>query len=324
MRALAEDGPARSGWDGIGEVREDPEAIARHLDQSSRSRSRRRPDPGARLHGRPGLRPGRRRHLIPAPARTARRPVHRDQPRDRRPVPPGARADSREPGRPGRLVRETGAAVGLAVDPDVDRLALVDETGPADRGGLHPGPRGAGGARRRGGGRSARQGARSAAATPPVVANLSTSLVVEDAAREAGARFVRAPVGEANVARDDRRGKGRHRRGGEWRGHPPRAAHRPGRPSGRGTDLAIFGRDGTAALSEWWPAAPRYRIVKAKAPRGGDLEALYAGAPRPVRRREADARDGLRLAWTDRWVHVRPSGTEPIIRFIAEAPPRRG
>jgi phosphomannomutase len=28
----------------------------------------------------------------------------------------------------------------------------------------------------------------------------------------------------------------------------------------------------------------------------------------------------LRLAWPDRWVHIRPSGTEPIVRVIAEAP----
>jgi phosphomannomutase len=33
-----------------------------------------------------------------------------------------------------------------------------------------------------------------------------------------------------------------------------------------------------------------------------------------------DDRDGLRLAWRDRWLHVRPSGTEPIVRIIAEAP----
>ena len=31
-------------------------------------------------------------------------------------------------------------------------------------------------------------------------------------------------------------------------------------------------------------------------------------------------RDGLRLAWADRWLHIRPSGTEPIVRLIAEAP----
>ena len=30
--------------------------------------------------------------------------------------------------------------------------------------------------------------------------------------------------------------------------------------------------------------------------------------------------DGLRLGWPDRWLHVRPSGTEPIVRLIAEAP----
>jgi phosphomannomutase len=30
--------------------------------------------------------------------------------------------------------------------------------------------------------------------------------------------------------------------------------------------------------------------------------------------------DGVRLDWADRWVHVRPSNTEPIVRVIAEAP----
>ena len=35
---------------------------------------------------------------------------------------------------------------------------------------------------------------------------------------------------------------------------------------------------------------------------------------------DVDTQDGMRLAWRDRWVHVRPSGTEPIVRVIAEAP----
>ena len=39
---------------------------------------------------------------------------------------------------------------------------------------------------------------------------------------------------------------------------------------------------------------------------------------------EADTQDGLRLSWADRWVHVRPSGTEPIVRVIAEAPTNEG
>ncbi|MGH7589953.1 MAG: phosphoglucosamine mutase, partial [Gemmatimonadales bacterium] len=68
--------------------------------------------------------------------------------------------------------------------------------------------------------------------------------------------------------------------------------------------------------------APRYVIVKAKAPRGPELAPVYAGLRRRFPDAEADDRDGLRLAWADRWVHARPSGTEPIVRFIAEAPTR--
>ncbi len=36
----------------------------------------------------------------------------------------------------------------------------------------------------------------------------------------------------------------------------------------------------------------------------------------------ADRRDGLRLDWSDRWLHVRASNTEPVVRAIAEAPTR--
>ncbi|HZD05546.1 MAG TPA: hypothetical protein VE173_11520, partial [Longimicrobiales bacterium] len=86
----------------------------------------------------------------------------------------------------GALVRDSGAELGLAVDPDVDRLSLVDEAGR---------PLGedltlalaAAAVLRRGPG--------------TVVTNLSTSQVVEDVARGLGGRVVRAPVGEINVAR---------------------------------------------------------------------------------------------------------------------------
>ncbi|HET9513997.1 MAG TPA: hypothetical protein VFO95_08705 [Gemmatimonadales bacterium] len=60
--------------------------------------------------------------------------------------------------------------------------------------------------------------------------------------------------------------------------------------------------------------------MKAKAPRGADLPALYSRLRERFSDAGVDDRDGLRLAWSDRWVHVRPSGTEPIIRLIAEAP----
>jgi phosphomannomutase len=35
-----------------------------------------------------------------------------------------------------------------------------------------------------------------------------------------------------------------------------------------------------------------------------------------------DCTDGVRLAWDDAWLHVRASGTEPLLRIIAEAPGR--
>jgi phosphomannomutase len=67
---------------------------------------------------------------------------------------------------------------------------------------------------------------------------------------------------------------------------------------------------------------PRYTIVKAKAPRGSDLTAAYRALEARLPGAAADRQDGLRLAWPDRWLHVRPSGTEPIVRLIAEAPSR--
>jgi phosphomannomutase len=73
-------------------------------------------------------------------------------------------------------------------------------------------------------------------------------------------------------------------------------------------------------LSELVAAAPRYTIVKAKGPRGPELRPLYDKLRRRFPDATADERDGLRLSWSDRWLHVRPSGTEPIVRLIAEAP----
>jgi phosphomannomutase len=75
-------------------------------------------------------------------------------------------------------------------------------------------------------------------------------------------------------------------------------------------------------VSEVVDSAPRYTIVKAKGPRGSELRPLYDRLKRRFTEAEADERDGLRLSWPDRWLHVRPSGTEPIVRLIAEAPTR--
>src|SRR5881409_2721934 len=204
----------------------------------------------------------------------------------------------------GALVRRRKADIGIAVDPDVDRLAIVDEKGRpigedytlafAIRA-VRP---------------SGRQ---------TVVCNLSTSLVVEDAAKEFGATVVRAPVGEAHVARKIIQLKAVI--GGEGNGGVMYPALHVGRdaPVAGALVLSLLARE-RATVSELVARAPRYTIVKAKAPRGARLEHVYDALRKRFSDATVDTQDGLRLAWPDRWLHVRPSGTEPIIRLIAEAP----
>src|SRR6267143_556880 len=212
------------------------------------------------------------------------------------------------------LVTRAGAALGIAVDPDVDRLAIVDETGVpigedytlafAVRAVL-------GGKREKGNGQRV------------VVCNLSTSLVVEDAARECGAEVVRTPVGEVHVARTIVRLGAVI--GGEGNGGVMYPALHAGRdaPVAAALLLTLLARDGRR-VSELVAAAPRYAIVKAKVARGPALEPVYAALRRRFADAQVDTQDGLRLAWRDRWLHVRPSNTEPIIRLIAEAPSGAG
>jgi phosphomannomutase len=209
------------------------------------------------------------------------------------------------------LVRKTRADIGFAVDPDVDRLALVDETG-APIGEDYTLAFAV---------RAVLDGRRSGGTAPTVVVNLSTSLVVEDAARSAGARFIRAPVGEANVARTIRQECALI--GGEGNGGVMLPELHVGRdaPLGVALILHLLAQTGVT-LSRLVAESPRYSIVKAKAPRGSDLPLLYQRLRQRFSDAAADERDGLRLAWADRWLHVRPSGTEPIVRLIAEAPTR--
>jgi len=203
------------------------------------------------------------------------------------------------------LVRETRAEIGLAVDPDVDRLALVDDTGHAigedytlalavafvlghQRG--------------------------------AVVTNLSTSRVVDDAAARSGGIVTRSPVGEVNVA-IAMRATGAVI-GGEGNGGVILPALHLGRdaPAGAALVLGLMAESGLS-LAALVDRQPRYSIVKEKLDRPpGALTAVYAALRQGFPDATVDTQDGIRLAWPDRWVHVRPSGTEPIVRVIAEAP----
>jgi phosphomannomutase len=203
------------------------------------------------------------------------------------------------------LVPRQRADLGLALDPDADRLALIDETGRyigeeltlalAVRFRL---------ARQRG----------------PVVVNMSTSRVTADLAARYGCVCHRAAVGEANVA--DRMLAEGAVLGGEGNGGviDPRVGLVRDPFIGMALVLNLMAETGRK-LSELVAELPAYHIVKDKytVPRER-LPALFAALPARWPEAAVDRLDGLRLDWPDSWVHVRPSNTEPIVRVIAEAP----
>lgn len=197
-----------------------------------------------------------------------------------------------------------GAAVGFCQDPDADRLALIDEHGRyigeeytlavcADHVLRH---------------------------TPgPVVTNCSTSRMTEDLANRYRVPFFRSAVGEANVVEVMQ--AQRAVLGGEGNGGAidPRVGFV--RDSFVGMALVLDAMSARELpLSRLADELPRYEIVKTKitlaqekvAPGLAALAAHFHDAA-------ADRLDGLRLDWPGRWLLVRASNTEPIVRAIAEA-----
>ncbi len=205
----------------------------------------------------------------------------------------------------GPRVKAEGADVGFALDPDSDRLALIDEQGRyiGEELTLALAVR-----------------FRLAQAKGPVVINMSTSRVIEDIAGRYGCPCHRSAVGEANVA-DTMIAVGAII-GGEGNGGviDPRIGYVRDPFIGMGMILNLLAETGKK-LSELVAELPAYHIVKDKytvAPQR--LPALYEALRGYWPGARANTVDGLRLDWPDRWVHIRSSNTEPIVRVIAEAP----
>ncbi len=210
-------------------------------------------------------------------------------------------------GRLAEAVRAAAADFGVAVDPDADRAAFVDARG-VPLGEEY----------------TLALGARVVLARQPgpVVTNLSTSRIVEVVCMRAGVPMRRTAVGEAHVVAEMRRVGAVV--GGEGNG-------------GMILPAAHYGRDGLVAVALIAQALaggpgslraladelPEMHMVKQKValPRGG-WDDTAAGLRRRFVAHEVDERDGLRFARGEEWVHVRPSGTEPVVRIIAEAPAR--
>ncbi|HMA21011.1 MAG TPA: hypothetical protein VKO87_09405, partial [Gemmatimonadaceae bacterium] len=153
-----------------------------------------------------------------------------------------------------------------------------------------------------------------------IVTNLSTSRIVDDIAREQNRHVVRTPVGEVNVATRMRSENAAI--GGEGNGGVILSELHLGRDAPVGAALILqLLHEQSRPLSAIVASYPRYFIVKDKLDRpAAALDSVYQTLRAAFSDAEADTQDGLRLSWADRWVHIRPSGTEPIVRVIAEAP----
>jgi phosphomannomutase len=309
MRALVDDGIPRVTWDKLGVIATDERAIQRHIERVLAI-------PyldvdGIRAHKfRVALDCVRGAGAAIMPALLERLGCDVTsinlETDGRFPRPPEPVAENL--GELERLVLNAHASVGFAVDPDVDRLALVADNGRAIGEDFTLALAARLVLRHRRG---------------PVVTNLSTSRIVEDVAVAAGVPVIRAPVGEVNVAVRMREEQAPI--GGEGNGGVILSEMHLGRDAPVGAALLLqLLHEENRPLSEIVAGLPRYVIVKDKLDRpNGSLDSVYAALRTAFPDATADMQDGLRLSWPDRWVHVRPSGTEPIVRVIAEAPSDR-
>jgi phosphomannomutase len=127
-------------------------------------------------------------------------------------------------------------------------------------------------------------------------------------------------VGEANVVAGIR--DARARGGGEGPGGFLRPELHLGRAAPAAAAVLLSGlAERRHSLGAWARELPALHLVKRRAAWEGEIDwERTAGRLRDLVPGGAlDLRDGVRVAGRAEWVHLRASGTEPIIRVIAEA-----
>ncbi len=201
-------------------------------------------------------------------------------------------------------VKETGADIGFAQDPDADRVAIVDKTGRyigeeyslAFAAMLR--------FRRQPGGTAA--------------ANLSTSRMIDDIAAGAGGSVIRTPVGEAHVAAAMI--ENNCLIGGEGNGGVIDLRVGPIRDSLVGMALTLqLMADTGKSVADLVSQIGRYEMVKTKFPADKTrAQAIIERTKALFPEARLDTRDGCRLDMPDGWIHIRTSNTEPIMRVIFE------
>lgn len=206
-----------------------------------------------------------------------------------------------------RNVRRERADLGIVVDPDADRLALVTEQGKPF-----------------GEEYTVTQAVdfvfrKVPAAKRVAVVNLSTTRAVDEIARTRGGKVYRSPVGEINVVEKMKRVHATI--GGEGSGGVILPEVHYGRDALVGIPLILqnlleFG----GTLSQYRKTLPKFEIIKKKIVlAGGNYERTLERIKKHYSEFKLNTDDGLKIDAPDYWIHIRKSNTEPIARIIAEA-----
>jgi phosphomannomutase len=204
------------------------------------------------------------------------------------------------------LVKTKDAHIGIVVDPDVDRLALVCEDGSmfgeeytlvavADYVLKH---------------------------TPGnTVSNLSSTRALRDVTVAHGQRYEAAAVGEVNVV--EKMKEIGAVIGGEGNGGIIYPESHYGRDALVGIALFLthFVKTGLKA-SELRDSYPRYAMSKNKIEltAGTNVDAILEEVKKLFPDAKVNTTDGVKLDFEEGWVHLRKSNTEPIIRVYSEGP----
>lgn len=202
-------------------------------------------------------------------------------------------------------MKSGNAQIGIAVDPDVDRLVLVDEKGnffgeeytvvcAADYV------------------LTKRKG--------NTVTNLSSSRALRDLTLAHGAQYFASAVGEVHVVKKMKEVKAVF--GGEGNGGTILPDLHYGRDALIGIALILANMASKSkSLSELKKSYPKYEMSKDKIDLDPSLQ--YLELLEFIKKNYSDAQinteDGLKLDLEEGWIHLRKSNTEPIIRIYSES-----
>jgi phosphomannomutase len=203
-----------------------------------------------------------------------------------------------------KAVKESNADIGFAVDPDVDRCAIVDNNG-----------------------KPIGEEYTLALAVKfylgkklgPVVVNMSTSRASEDIAKYYNCPFIRSKVGEINVVEEMIAQDAII--GGEGNG----GVILPDLHLGRDAPVAVAFTlqsllESKETVSDLVQSLPRYHMIKEKINiEGKNPDQIIKKLIDKLADKKVNHLDGVKIDEEDYWVHLRKSNTEPIIRIIAEA-----